>query len=265
MRQAVLDNYFAYNKGLEGYVLWMYLDRHEPDPLITTGMGDLVDPVGAALPLPWKNPDGSLAPKAQVLAEWTALKHQTNLSLISAWDKRVTSATTVRLVDADVVALVHQRLLANEAYLRKKFPGYDGWCADAQMAAHSMAWAVGVGWVDIFVNCTRSLLAGHFHEVTIRPIGPDGKPAPCECDINTHNNLGVVPRNAQNRLCFNNAQIVVDSGLDPEVLYWPNAAPSAAASPVVDHGTTLAQEASIALAEWISGGGAYVPGQDRDD
>jgi hypothetical protein len=250
-----------------GAIYWMYQDvKH----LITTGRGNLIDgspalsPWLPALALPWHLPDSSPAPRAQVIAEWQALKAQPGLAGYSAYSKTVQNATTVRLTEEDVDDLVMRRMLENEAVIKHYFSEWDNWCADAQLAGMSTAWAVGAGWPGIFKNCTRSLIAKRFHEVTIRPIGADGKPQPAECDISTTGNAGVVPRNAQNRLCFNNAQIVQDFNLDPDTLYWPNAAPVPGPDIATTTGATLQQEAELALAEWLSGPGAWTGHSDPD-
>lgn len=269
MRQAVLQVFPKIFTGpLEGAnIYWLYQDvKH----LITTARGNLVDgtpgpnPWTPALALPWKMPDGTLASKAEVIRQWQAFKAQPEMAGYSAYSKTVQNATTIRLTEEDVDALVMKQLLANEVVLRSFFHDWDQWCADAQLAASSLGWAVGPAWPKIFGNCTRSLLAGKFHEVTIRPIGADGKEQPCECDISTKNNAGVIPRNAQNRLCFNNAQIVQDFNLDPETLYWPNAARVPGPDIATTMGATLQQEASVALATWIAGKGAWDGHSSRD-
>ena len=260
MRQAVIDHFVAFTAPLEGVFLWMYQDvKH----LITVGIGNLIDAspkvpgYGPALSLPWKHPDGTLATQAEIIAEWEAFKAQPNMAEYPASSLIVKNATTLRLTQADVLALVKSRMLENEAWLKKVFPDWDNWPADAQIAALSMTWAVGADVFAEFGNCKNSLLAGRFHEVTIRPIGADGKEQSCECDISTKGNGGIVPRNAANRLCFNNAQIVIDEKMDPETLFWPATALAPTQTPVSDHGQTLQQQASIAMAEWQAGGGAF--------
>lgn len=264
MRRTVLKRFVEFTSPLEGVFLWMYQDVKF---LITTGIGNLIDasqynaahPETPALSLPWKHPDGRLATRAEIAAEWHAFKAQPNLAHYPASSKVVQDATTLRLTMNDVLDLVDRVLLANEATLKKVFSDWDRWPADAQMAALSMTWAVGADVFKEFGNCRASLLKGKFHEVTLRPIGADGKEQPSECDISTHNNAGIIARNAQNRLCFNNAAISVDSGLDPEALFWPkSAAPiTIPASPFDDHGQSLQQAASLALAQWITGPGAW--------
>jgi hypothetical protein len=264
MRKAVLDRYVEFTAPLEGVFLWMYQDVKG---LITTGIGNLIDasqylpshPETPASMLPWKHPDGTPATPAEIAAEWLAFKAQPEMAHYPASSKKVQNATTLRLTMTDVLDLVDRALLANEDTLKKVFGDWDRWPADAQMAALSMTWAVGANVFAEFGNCKNSLLKGHFHEVTIRATSSDGKEQASECDISTHNNAGIVPRNAQNRLCFNNAQIVVDAGLDPEVLYWPKSASDSSIliTPFDDHGQSLQQAASLALANWTMGMGAW--------
>lgn len=63
-------------------------------------------------------------------------------------------------------------------------------------------------------------------------------------------NPGVVPRNAANRLCFANAAVVLEQGLDPKMLFWPNAAsPSAGPSTPTSPAGALSVDAQQAKAE----------------
>jgi hypothetical protein len=49
MQASVRAAWCDFNRSLEGWVSWMYLDV---EGLVTTGMGNLIDPVEAAFPLP---------------------------------------------------------------------------------------------------------------------------------------------------------------------------------------------------------------------
>jgi len=207
MHQSVIDRFVDFTVPLEGRVLWMYLDVLG---LVTTGVGNLIDPVGAALQLPWKLPDGSLAPKDLVQREWQALKARKDLAKMHY--KYAATITTVRLTEEDVTALVRSKLLSNEKLLKQAFPHWDNWPADAQLFASSMAWAVGPGWPKIFGNCSNFLRIEDWENASL-----------CAA-IKTEGNPGIIPRNAQNRLCLANALAVTEQHLDPETLYWPEAA-----------------------------------------
>jgi GH24 family phage-related lysozyme (muramidase) len=232
MHQSVIEVWHQFSEPLEGRVLHMYLDVKG---LITVGVGNLIDPVGAALGLPWKLPDGSRATIAQVRADWLALKGRQDLA--KRHYKYAAPITTVRLTDADVDALVERRLRGNEVELRKHFWAWDGFPADAQLGIMSMAWACGAGFPLKFKAFTAAANAGMWDEAAARCkirenwTTPDGK---------LHWNHGVVPRNKHNRTCFLNAAHAVKVGLPADVLRWPDTAdtdpPPAPSSVVPDRG-----------------------------
>lgn len=132
-----------WNKPFEGVIYWMYLDTHNP-PLVTTGMGNMIDPVSLALGLPWTIGDsGIYATQEQIEAEWRTVRADTALSRAGAIAAR--RVTKLRLSDAAIDVLIGQRLDANEAELKThpSFAALDDWPADAQLGIFSMAWAMG--------------------------------------------------------------------------------------------------------------------------
>jgi hypothetical protein len=58
VRESVRAYFPILTAPLEGVCTWPYLDSRG---LVTTGIGDLVDPIELALPLPWHRADGSPA------------------------------------------------------------------------------------------------------------------------------------------------------------------------------------------------------------
>lgn len=208
MHSSVLSIWHTFSEPLEGRVHCLYLDVKG---LVTTGVGNLVDPVSEALKLPWKHADGRLAGKDEVGAAWHNLKSQQNYAKLH-W-KYAAKLNDLRLTDEDIDALVVSKLATNERLLKKAFPKWDEWPADAQLAACSMAWAVGAGFPGIFKNFTK------FANLD------DWVSASACAKIKTAGNPGVVPRNKANALCFDNAATVLEFGLDRSVLHWPNAAP----------------------------------------
>lgn len=221
MRQSVYDAFVRFSAPLEGLTHNPYLDVKG---LLTVGLGCLIDPPETAASLPWVFADGSSAPAAEVLAQLRSLKARQVLKNYRFDSLAVLSATTIRLTDAGVLDLASKRMLANEDFYVKAFPGYQTWPADAQLFAHSMGWAVGAGWPSIFGNCSRLLRSDPPQFLLAATSRPDARPedASAPCDISTHNNAGIVPRNAQNRLLLSNAQLVIDRGLPRDVLYWPS-------------------------------------------
>lgn len=223
MHQSVLDAFVRFSSPLEGVEKNPYLDVKG---LLTVGIGCLIDPPSTAAGLPWVFADGSPAPPAEVLAQLRSLKAQPALSHYSAQSATVRNATTIRLTDAGMIDLVSQRLRADEIWLRKYFPKWDTWPADAQLCACSIAWAVGAGWPTEFGNCAR--LLNHDPPQFIEAIvhAPDanhpGQFQASAVDISTKGNPGIVPRNAQNELALSNAALVLQQGLPIDVLYWPS-------------------------------------------
>lgn len=229
MHQSVIDAFpLRFSAPLEGNVRSLYADVRG---LLTVGIGCLADPLSSALALDWRMPDGSRATPSEIAKQWLAVKAQAPELAKRHW-KYAADVTTMRLSDAGVIALAQQRLAANETHLRAAFSAWDSWPADAQLFACSMAWAVGAGWPAIFGNCSRILRATPpgFLLAATAPANALPNEAVAACDIRTTSNPGIVPRNAQNRLCLSNAQVVVDRGLDVSVLHWPS-------SPLLD-GTT---------------------------
>ena len=225
MHQSVVDAWHSFSQPLEGRVNSLYCDVLG---LITTGVGNLVDPIGLAEQLPWTLEDGSPADKAQLRADWHKLKDNAGYYSKRHW-RFARDATKVRLTDDAIDNLVAQKRGEFEAYLKKHhFPEWDAFPADAQLGIMSMAWACGPGFPIKFGNFRRAVLA------------QDWEACVATCKIREAGNQGVVPRNAKNRFCFHNAQLVKDYGLVPSVLCWPDL-PKIPSSAV--HQASLARDA----------------------
>jgi GH24 family phage-related lysozyme (muramidase) len=222
MNQAVLTKWHQFSEPLEGRVHSMYLDVKG---LVTTGVGNLIDPVTAALPLPWKHADGRPASRDEIGAAWRNLKARQDLSKLH-W-KFAAKLNDLRLTDEDIDALVVSKLTSNARELRKAYPNFDDFPADAQLACLSMAWAVGPGFPAIFKNFSR---------FAVQQDWPNAKLC---AKIKTENNPGIVPRNARNALCFDNAATVIQYALDRSVLHWPNKAEIADTIPPTEPAPTI--------------------------
>jgi GH24 family phage-related lysozyme (muramidase) len=212
IQPAVLAAWVKYNQPFEGVEKFLYTDAIG---LVTTGMGNLVDssqsgssnPWAPALQLPWKNPDGSLSSGGDVIAAWQTVKN--------AWpavqSTNCAHLTTIRLDDAGVQQAVSVALKADAQILSGYFKNWMTMPADAQMGILSMAWAMGAGFPRTFTTFTADIDAGRYAAAAAQS-GFQG--------------VGVSGRIAADKLCFENAQAVVDLGLDPTALYWPNSAAS---------------------------------------
>lgn len=201
LRDAVLGPFAAWTAQFEGYTPFMYTDNKG---LVTTGIGNLIEPIGLALALPWKRPDGSRASQAEITDAWNKVK--------SAWPDiqsfQAASLTNLRLDKEGIAQLVNQRLRANDNHLARRFPSYARWPADAQLAVNSMSWAMGSGFD--FPAFTKA----------VNGPTPDFNAAAAASHINEAGNPGIVPRNQANRLLFENAAKVQAGHGDPDVLYY---------------------------------------------
>lgn len=209
--RSVLLAFGTFSSPIEGVFRWMYLDKKK---FPTTAIGYIINTVEMVTALPWRLPNGELAPKAQVIAEWRALQARPELADYRASSHVVEAATTVRLLDADVAAIVQSRLLAIEARMRHFFAGWGDFPADAQLGLLSLGWALGSDFETGYPKLTHAANTG------------DWETCARECAISTQDNPGIIARNAQNVLLFHNAHAVSELHLDPETLHWPARAPT---------------------------------------
>ncbi len=218
MHPSVIAGWRQFNEPNEGWLNFMYTDDEAPSDafpsgIVTVGMGNALESVEAAQALPFVNPDGSPADGATIAAQYEAVRTGPRDSSVNAGP-----LTTIRLPDAAVQALVEKALAADEAELRRYFPGWDEFPADAQMAVLSKAWAMGPGFAAGFPQFTADMNAGRFSPAGVT----DGK----------YRGVGTQRRQAQEAQCLQNAQTVVDEDLVRYVLYWPGTPVAMAAATV---------------------------------
>lgn len=208
LHESVKAAWHAFSEPLEGRVRSMYMDVKG---LITTGVGNLIDPFPAARALPWKRADGTLATEEQVSDAWHRLKSHPEYAHRHV--RHAEALTQLYLTDDDIDALVAKKLEENAAFITAHhFPLFPEFPADAQLGIMSMAWAVGPGFPTKFPT---------FSGFAERQAWEDALP---HCSIRTEGNPGVIPRNRANRVCFANAEIVNRCGLARDILRWPNVA-----------------------------------------
>jgi len=207
MRPVVRRNFVAFSAPLEGVVPYLYADVRG---LVTTAIGVLVDPVSYALALPWVRRDGSPATPAEVVADWQRVKGDASMARLG--HRAAERVTNLRLTPEGVEQVVLRKLDEVDAQLAQRWQEYPTWCADAQLAVLSMAWAMGAGFdfprFDAAIRRALWLVAAQ------------------ECTISERGNPGVAPRNQRNRLLFGAAHRVQQGGLDPDQL-WGWLAPDA--------------------------------------
>lgn len=206
MRQAVRDNYTAFTSRFEGAVPWMYLDVKG---LVTTGIGNLIDSVGAAQALPWRHGQGGpLASQDEIAQAWSTVKGMQGSKMLGGGNKVFQNASDLRL-DADGIRkLVNDKLNSNEAILLTRFPGFEAWPADAQLGLLSMAWAMGP-----YFKFPK-------FEAAVNQLVPDFKAAAALSHMNAAGNPGLVPRNTANEALFNAAADVLKNNLDLATIQW---------------------------------------------
>lgn len=207
MRSAVADAFPRFTATYEGRVGWCYRDVKG---LVTTGAGNLIDPIGTAMVLPWQV-DGLPASDQQIVEGWEAVKAMP-AGLLAA---RYASATpAIRLTSDAIDELVRVKLAENDDVIRSRFAEWDALPADAQLAVHSLAWACGPYFS--FPRLALALDAQDFATCAI------------ECQMDATGNPGLVPRNAANRALFLAAQQSKEEGRDFGPIYgWPCSAPAA--------------------------------------
>lgn len=195
----------AHCDRFEGCLGFMYLDTLG---LVTTGRGNLIDPIEAALPLPWLNKATKTIVGADAIsAEWRRVKAAQDLA--PRGGGAFASMTVLFLSQPSIDALTARKLASNESTLASGplSPVWIGLCADAQLACHSMAWALGAGFPGKYPKWTAAMLAG------------DWAGAAAECAISHPVNASILARNALNVRGFVWAATVANAGLDPSICW----------------------------------------------
>lgn len=136
MRDSVRSAFPGRVQKYEGRTSWMYLDTKG---LVTTGVGNLIDPVSLATPLPWLLPGGDPATEEQICSQWSAVKAMAP-GMVAA---KYRAADSLYLADEAIDDLVRSKLAAFWSILAGQFPDAEEWPAPAQLGLLLMAWALG--------------------------------------------------------------------------------------------------------------------------
>lgn len=181
----------------EGRLAFMYLDQLG---LVTTGIGNKVDPVQDALLLPWRS-NGALASPGQITAEWNHVKSLQSMRQQGggAFERE----TVLRLLDPDIDALFSRTIAAEWNVILAAYPVADAWPASAQLATLSMTWAMGAG---------RIVPGAAFEYPRWRAAALAQDWAECSRQC-TMQGVGIQARNAENVFLFEAC-----ATLDPDVL-----------------------------------------------
>lgn len=204
MRAVVRDRWVEFTEPMEGGTNYPYADILQ---LITTGYGNMIDPVSMAMTLPWMI-DGRPARADEIAAAWWRVKNDPLCARKGHLYAK--TLTNIRLSPEAVQQLVFRKLESNDAVLAARFSNMPDWPACAQMAVHSLAWACGASF--------------HFPKLAAALLAEDYEAAAVHCQINewngTKHNVGLIPRNVANRILFYNAARVQGFHLDPDTLDW---------------------------------------------
>jgi GH24 family phage-related lysozyme (muramidase) len=206
MYQSVRDEFCAFTNRFEGRVPFMYLDVKG---LVTVGYGNLIDPLGAALGLPFERKDtpGQQVTTAEISAEWEHVKSRTDLKLHGGM--AFGPITKLQITEEALQTLMNERLRTFEGILGDSFPSFAEWPADAQLGVLSMSWAMGPGFSPKYPHFTEACRA------------LDWDTAADQCRMNDDGNPGLRPRNEANVVLFRNAAASVAAGFLAETLHYP--------------------------------------------
>jgi hypothetical protein len=217
IRDSVRAAFVPFNTHYESCLSYMYLDVK---CLVTTGIGDLIDPLSDAVTLPWLRKDGSVADYAEVVAEWNHIKSATALARLGGG--AFARLATLHLSASGIEALVFSRELLDDKYLEKRWPAFASWPADAQLGALSCAWGAGPGWKAPRLDAA---MAKPDFDIAAGKPGDANEDPDCrgEAWLDDRGNPGLRPRNIANKLLFENAACVESMSeiYDPDTLYYP--------------------------------------------
>jgi hypothetical protein len=217
IRDSVRAAFVGFTSHFEGCLPFMYLDVKG---LVTTAIGDLIDPMSTALPLPWLRKDGTVADHDEVVAEWQRIKSATSLARLGGG--AFARLATLHLSPAGIESLVFERELLDDAYLEKRWSAFASWPSDAQLGALSCAWAAGPGWVAPRLDAAVAI--PDFDLAAGKP-GDANEHPECrgEAWLDDRGNPGLRPRNLANKVLFENAAVVASLPMiyDPDTLYYP--------------------------------------------
>lgn len=212
----VREIWLEFNRPLEGRLNHMYLDTHDP-PLVTTGVGNLIDPPSMAVILPWRRKDNQqLASRDEILAEWANVKK--NVALSKAGGAHFGPTTRLYLEWSEVDRMVLRKFDQIDAQAARRFANWNDIYADAQVAVLSMSYAMGDGRFAAFPKFCRAIREEDY------VIAAKESHMRTEDDPRTpqdETNRGLEARNDRNETLLNNAAYAKAHGLCPSELLWP--------------------------------------------
>ena len=203
---------------------FMYLDEKG---YVTCGTGNKIDPVASALLLGWTRPDGSLANVSDITSCWNAIdalrtapkgqKQPSGPATKGGYDSAFQKTCTLRLPQAAMDRLVLSTVAKNQAYFMSKYPGFQSFPADAQLAFHSLGWAWGAGFATVWGALGQAFNAAVAAKDFSQAAAIVKQASAHEESINP----GIVPRDIGTEAMFQNAASVLAAGKDIAQLFYP--------------------------------------------
>ncbi len=213
MRDVVRERFYDFNAKFEGEVDYFYQDVLG---LVSIGVGILCDPIQLCLGLnlPLVHPDGSPASRNDIAAAWTKIKalgsgdHTQGNPAARGGHLYAKPHTRLRLTKEGLRLSLEGKLHQMEQHLIKRFPDFESWPADAQMAILSLSW--GCGPAFRFPKLEKAL-----KELDFRTASTEVRMVANGVEL-----YGLKPRNTANRIMLQNAAIALNT-MDPNVLFYP--------------------------------------------
>lgn len=144
MRTVVRNIFLEFVTRYTQCVGWMYLD---PQGMVRTGIGSLLEPIDRALVLPWvSKDDGRKGELNEISADWVRVKK--NRLLAHQQPHRARFVTQLELGKAGLEQVTFAQLDAYELELAAIFPheAWEEYPANVQLVVMSMVWELrGVG------------------------------------------------------------------------------------------------------------------------
>ena len=207
MRDSVEAIFPTFSKKFEGRMAKMYPDINGD---ITVAVGNRIDPVNQAFGLGWvREQDGITASPQDVQRVWSLVKSRQDAKRRGGGWFQTLPGNDILLPPSAIDALVDGKLRFNASDVLRFFPGFETFPAEAQLGILSMAWAMGD---EKFREFPRFVAAANANKWDVAAI---------ESHMQDDANPGLVPRNAANKLLFENADVVSRLGLDPDRITWP--------------------------------------------
>lgn len=235
MHPSVKANFVNIQKKFEGFTNWMYMDEK---CLVTTGVGNLIDPLdNRTFSLDWQV-NGRKATHAEIEQAWNTVKSHTELCKKGGGAYK--NLTNLRLSNEGVKQLVGRVADSFDKTLAKRFAGWDHWPADGQLGGLLISWAYGPNFKSGFPG----------FETAANKLVPDFPKMKSIADAAfkrevARGNKGVEPRRIATNLAFDNAHKVMKGKGRITTLHYPKKA-------------TWATPTTIGLGILVAGGAYYL-------